>query len=230
MPAFGGMWPRWRQALPAAAHRGVVCFGPDRGRRTTYADPHRWLARVRPLDGSEALAEVVRRYLHAYGPATSAHVARWLAAAPRVIGPLVDELAADGAVEPVTVEGERAWVVAGDLDVPGEPPSGVRLLPYFDAYSVGCHPRERVFPGAASERALNRGQGGNYPVLLVDGTVAGVWHQRRSGRKVAVTVEPLGSLRAAQRRALDDEVTRVGEIVEATPTLTIGPVTVGPHA
>ena len=60
--------------------------------------------------------------------------------------------------------------------------------------------------------------------------VGGVWHQRRSGRKLAVTVEPLRELTARQRRELDDEVSLVGAVMEATPTLTVGPVTVGPHA
>jgi len=57
-----------------------------------------------------------------------------------------------------------------------------------------------------------------------------VWHQRRSGRRAEVTVEPLVPLRAAQRRALDEQVGRVGEILEVTPRLTVGPVTVGAHA
>lgn len=39
MPAFQGMWPRWRQALHLAAHRGALCFGPDRGRKATYLSP-----------------------------------------------------------------------------------------------------------------------------------------------------------------------------------------------
>nr|BFE79085.1 hypothetical protein GCM10020093_016860 [Planobispora longispora] len=69
----------------------------------------------------------------------------------------------------------------------------MRLLPYFDAYAVGCHPRETVFPGRAAERALAGGQAGCFPVLLVDGVVAGVWHQRRSGRRIDITVEPLGA-------------------------------------
>ena len=30
MPAFQDQWPRWRQATAVAAHRGVLCFGPDR--------------------------------------------------------------------------------------------------------------------------------------------------------------------------------------------------------
>jgi hypothetical protein len=53
---------------------------------------------------------------------------------------------------------------------------------------------------------------------------------RRSGRTIAVTVEPLTHLTKVRRRALDEQVSRVGEILEAGARLTIGPVTVGPHA
>ncbi|HXV42169.1 MAG TPA: crosslink repair DNA glycosylase YcaQ family protein, partial [Anaerolineae bacterium] len=71
---------------------------------------------------------------------------------------------------------------------------------------------------------------GNFPVLLIAGEVAGVWHQRRTGRRIEITVEPLGELTARQRRELDDQVERIGEILEGTPRLTIGAVTVGAHA
>jgi hypothetical protein len=66
--------------------------------------------------------------------------------------------------------------------------------------------------------------------MLVDGVVGGVWHQRRAGRKLAITVEPLDELTATQRRQLEDEVDLVGAVMEARPTLTVGAVTVGPHA
>ena len=96
---------------------------------------------------------------------------------------------------------------------------------------VGSRPRHLLFPGRARERALApSGQAGNYPVLLVDGEVAGVWHQRRSGRKVAVTVEPLRRLSKARLADLEAQVARLGEIVEAEAVLTIGEVSVGPHA
>jgi hypothetical protein len=62
------------------------------------------------------------------------------------------------------------------------------------------------------------------------GVVGGVWHQRRSGRKLAITVEPVRELTATHRRQLDDEVDLVGAVMQATPTLTMGTVTVGPHA
>jgi len=57
-----------------------------------------------------------------------------------------------------------------------------------------------------------------------------VWHQRRTGHKLAITVEPLRELTAAQRRQLDDEAGLVGRVMEATATLTVGTVTAGPHA
>ena len=57
-----------------------------------------------------------------------------------------------------------------------------------------------------------------------------MWHQRRSGRKLVITVEPLPELTAPQRRQLDDEASLVGVVMEAAVTLTVGPVTVGAHA
>ena len=71
---------------------------------------------------------------------------------------------------------------------------------------------------------------GNFQVLIVDGVVAGLWHQRRSGTRIDITVESLLPLTARQRDALDRQAERVGEILEARPRLTIGPVTAGGHA
>jgi hypothetical protein len=67
-------------------------------------------------------------------------------------------------------------------------------------------------------------------VLLIDGVVGGVWHQRRTGKRLAIAVEPLRELTRPQRRQLDDEVELVGAVMEADATLTVGEVKVGPHA
>jgi hypothetical protein len=195
----------------------------------TFTNPHRWLPGFRPDGGDEALRALATRYLHAYGPSTPPSFARWLGIPPRSAARVFDALG--DAAEPVRLEGEPMWVLAGDTDAPRRPPRGIRLLPYFDAYVVAAQPRDRLYPGAAAARALSpTGQAGNYPVLLVDGVVGGVWHQRRSGRRVTVTVEPLRDLTATQRRRLEEEVRLVGAILEAEATLTVGAVTVGPHA
>ena len=228
VPAFGDMRPRWQQAIHLAAHRSALCFGPNRGRKVTYTSPHRWLPGFQPTPAPDALAGLVRRYLYAYGPATPQQFAQWLSAPRRWAIQLFDSLA--GELQQVDVAGTVAWVLAGDTEPAPVPSHGVRLLPYFDAYTVGCHPREQLFPGAAAQRALSGGQAGNFPVLLIDGIVAGIWHLRRSGRKLNITVEPMTALTVAARQDLDDEVKRIGEILEGEPLLTIGPVAIGGHA
>jgi winged helix DNA-binding protein len=221
MPAFGGFWPRWRQAVGAAAHRGVVCFGPNRGRAVTYMRP----PPGDPVPADVALPELVRRYLQSYGPASPEHFARWLAA-PRAWA--VDRFA-ETDLEPVTVEGTQLWQLPGDHDE--AEPADVLLLPYFDPYVVGGQPRELLFPGPAAKRALSRtGQAGTFPVLLARGEVAGVWHLKRSGKRATVTVEPIGRFPARRRQAVEREVARIAGIVEATVDLVIGEVTVGSHA
>ncbi|MFF2777539.1 winged helix DNA-binding domain-containing protein [Streptomyces sp. NPDC058052] len=225
MPAFQGMWPRWRQVTETAAHRGVLCFGPNKGRKLTYTNPARWLPGFAPAPRPEAMDWLLGRYLHAYGPATPQDFARWLARTPGWAG----DLFAKSDLTEVSLEGTRSWVARGDT-APADPAEGVLLLPHFDAFAVGSRPRELLYPGEARDRALARGQAGNHPVLLVDGVVAGVWHQKRTAKAVAVTVEPFAGLTPRRREQLDEQVLRLGAVLEARPTLTIGTVSVGPHA
>ena len=228
MPAFQGWWPRWRQALALAGTRGVLCFGPDRGRNVSYTSPRRWLPDLVPQPAGPAVDGLLRSYLRAYGPVSPQHLATWLSTRPTWAAERLGGLGAE--VEQVEVEGVVGWQLAAD-EVPARGPTGVRLLPYFDAYVVAGQPRQRLFRGSAAQRALSpTGQAGNFPVLLVDGTVAGVWHLARSGRRATLTVEPLVDLGARRRRLLDAEAARVGEVLEAAVSLAVGPVTVGGHA
>jgi hypothetical protein len=241
MPAFQTMWPRWRQAISMAAHRGVLCFGAGRGRKVTYTNPA-----VKPADTDEALTAVVRDYLWAYGPATPQQFAKWFGGTPawgtKVFGSLADA----GSIEEIDFDGAVAWVAAGDtgfddiasgdIGFDDAEPRGVRLLPYFDAYGIAGQPRDRLFPGRAAERALNRGQAGNRPVLLVDGVVDGIWHLKRAGRRATLTVEAFttpnraSAALTALAAAIEEQAARVGEILGVTAELVLGEVEAGPHA
>lgn len=224
MPGFDAWWPRWRQMIPVAAYHGALCFAPDRDRRTVYTSPRRWLPGfTTPRPSLEGL---LLDYLHAYGPATTDQLAQWLGVPATALRSAV--AAVTDRLEEVDLEGAPALLPAGEDGPEPDADDDLRLLPYFDPYVVGAHPRSLLFPGAA-ERALNRGQAGTRAVMLVGGTVAGIWHYRRSGRRIEVTAEPFTPLTARLRRRLDDRVGRVGEILEATPTLHVGEVTSGRH-
>ncbi|MEY9913645.1 hypothetical protein ABIA35_009918 [Catenulispora sp. MAP12-49] len=225
MPAFQTMWPRWRQAMAMAAHRGVLCFGAGRGRKVTYMNPE-----VKPADTDEALTTVVRDYLWAYGPATPPQFAKWFGGTPAWGAKVFGSLAEAGSIEEIDFDGTVAWVAAGDTGFDDAEPRGVRLLPYFDAYGIAGQPRDRLFPGRAAERALNRGQAGNRPVLLVEGVVDGIWHLKRAGRRATVTVEAFITPNRALTAAIEEQAARVGEILGVTAELVLGEVEAGPHA
>jgi len=231
MTAFQELWPRWRQAVGMASHRGVLCFGPNKGRRVTYTNPRRWFSGFRPAPEDEAIGTVITRYLYAYGPATPQQFAQWIGAPPAWASEQFERQTRK--LIKINFDGISAWVVGGDIEVPTEEDvkGSLLLLPYFDSYVVGSHPRDRLFPEKAATRALApSGQAGNYPVLLIDGVVAGVWHQRRSGRSIDVTVEPLNRLTAEQRQALETQAERIGKILGGQARLTVGTVTTGGHA
>ena len=155
--------------------------------------------RKRGLDGvrgpapEDALAEVTRRYLSAYGPATAAEYSRWWgprrpAQAARQFRALGDE-----AVE-VDVEGERHWAlaeqVAGIASTTAK--EAVRLLPAFDPYVIGSARDVPAILAPEHKARVHRPQGWISPVLLVDGRIEGVWSYERGGGRLNVRLEPFG--------------------------------------
>jgi hypothetical protein len=158
MPAFQGMWPRWRQALSTAANRGALCFGPNRGRNVTYTNPHRWLPGFRPTGGQTALAQVARRYLHAYGPATLQQFAQWLAAPRGWATALFDSLADE--LQHVEVNGTLACGRGHDRVGGAEGPPAAALLRRLHrrlpaARTALPRPRRRTRPGRRPGRELS---------------------------------------------------------------------------
>jgi hypothetical protein len=227
-PAFGGSWPRWRMCIGAAATEGLLCYGPNQGRLVTFVRADQWLGGWPRLDGEAACAEVFLRYLSAYGPATTRDFAQWFAIAPAVANAIFDGVRDQ--VEEVSVEGELRLMRASDVSRPisrAEPT--VRLLPHFDCYLIGCHPRSGLFPPAWTERGLPIGGGGNLRALLVDGRVAGIWDQTRRGKHLVVRVEAFDRLSASQREALETEAARLAEVMGLEPSLVLAQVTARPH-
>lgn len=185
----------WGGVFKPVARRGLLCFGPSRGQSVTFVRPQEWLGGWRQIDPEQALVEVARRYLRAYGPATRTDFARWWGNWPGVgtaaWAGLAGELAA------VTVEGRRADVLQADLGaVTAARSSGsVRLLPPFDPYLMGHAGRGHLFEPVYAPR-VSRVAGWISAVVLVDGRVAGTWKHAAARQTLTVTVEPFRRMTA----------------------------------
>jgi hypothetical protein len=163
----------WRVAGPAA--------------HTTVAA---WLGREPDPSSPEVLAEMIRRYLAAYGPAASADVRAWcgLAGLPDVIRTLRPEL--------VTARDEHGREL---LDLPDAPrpdpdtPAPPRFLPAFDNAVLGYDDRSRIIDDAHRGLSVSGTR-----FVLVDGRVAATWEVKEG----MLDVLPLVRVSRAERSAV----------------------------
>ncbi len=208
--------------LYVAALEGVICCGADRAAEQTYA-----LLDGRVPDGprlprDDALAELARRYLAAFGPATAADFAAWSGLPMPDAGQgwqqITDELAK------VETQWGAMWtlkeVTSSNVARPGRD-GAVRLLGGFDVYLLGYHDRELVVPRQHAKR-VNAGGGIIRPIVLVDGLAAGTWRTKRQRHQLEIIVEPFEKLAASLVEAIEGETADVGRFLGLDSTLVIG--------
>jgi len=214
--AFAGELPIWHHALAPAAHAGLLAFGPPRGNQVTYER----LPRLPEVDGEEALREVARRFLLAYGPATHVEFARWFLMHPPAARTLFDSMR--GELEEVDVEGWRAWEVAGEKPAEISAERTVHLVPQFDCYVVGSHPRAQLMPESVPELLRQMGTAGPWAVLLIDGIVAGLWAREKRGKQLHIRIGAFAELRGRDREEATRQAERIGQILQARTEVEFG--------
>ena len=224
-----GSYRNWPMALGWAAALGRVCYGPGDGGRSTFVSLDDWSG-WREEEPMEAGVFALRRFLRAYGPSTQPEFSRWFALEPgitrRLFEAVTDEL------EDVDVEGSRRWQVKSDAEpLIATEPDAVHLLPHFDVYVVGFHPRSELMPAgslvaeaSAGTRRRQQGTAAPLSVLLVGGRVAGVWERRPKGKKLLVRVDAHRALNRRQRSSVEAQTYRVAQILERELELEFGEV------
>jgi hypothetical protein len=152
----------------------------------------------------ESRAELVRRFLAAFGPATPAHLAAWLAVRPGSARRWWDLVA--GELRPVEVAGATLRVHVDDLDLltDAPPARGARLLPAYDPLTELAD-RELLVPDADRRRKVWQAAA-NPGIVWVDGEIAGVWRARTRRDRLTVTLDPFAPLSTAQRRAAEADL------------------------
>lgn len=225
--AWAGNYPSWPFAMGFAAALGCVCYGPGEGGRSTFVRLADWCG-WREEDPEEAGRSVLRRFLHVYGPSTIPEFARWFNLEATLAGRLFSDLAPE--IVEVDVEGSRRWMLASDATAQAVADrEAVHLLPQFDVYVVGAHPREQLIPADSPIAAMKLGSAAPFAVLLVGGRVAGIWSRRPRGKKLVVRVDAHVPLKRAQQEEVERQAQRVAEIVGLESELEFGDVPLRRH-
>lgn len=199
----------WGTPLKPSAYRGELCFGPGQGKTVTFMNPRGWIGKWQSIEPKLALQEIARRYLRAYGPASPEDFAFWWGCQKTRAKNLFKSIA--GELEEVEVEGWRAFALRATLPhiQSVEPAEQIHLLPLFDAYTIGV-PRdcEPLLARAYKRKVFNL-QGWTFAVILVNGSIQGVWHSTIRRSQTIIRVNLFSSSTALIRKGIEAEAERL---------------------
>ncbi len=213
----------WGSPLKPSAYRGELCCGPGQGQNVTFQNPRVWIGDWQSIEPQLALEKLARRYLQAYGPATADDFAFWWGCTKGLARRLFHSLAEE--LEEVEVEGWRAFALRATLPFMQSctPVEAVHLLPLFDAYTIGM-PRgcEPLLASAYKRQVFNQ-QGWTFAVVLVNGSIQGVWDYKLRRSHIVVKMNLFCSATPAIRKDIAAEAERLSHLFEKEAVLEYEP-------
>lgn len=184
-------------SLRYAAQTGTVVMRWDGARQ-----PAIWNVPAPAMEPQLARLELLRRYLHIFGPGTAPSFACWAGVPAAEAHADVKEIASE--LTPVSTPLGDAWVLAADEETfraPARPAAPARLLPSGDTYYLlwGAG-RQLLVPDSKRRSSLWTAR--VWPgALLLNGEIAGVW-RRNAGE---VSIEGWRRFSAAEQQAIEVE-------------------------
>ena len=205
-----------------AALRGLVCLGAEHEGELTVVLLDTWLN----IDSTRSeledpAAEMAKRYLSAYGPATLADFARWSGLSRAQVKAAWEATAAECA-QVETHDGEMMLIPREQHDqlASESVESSLRLLPRYDNYLLGYASRgfmvaepfaKRVHPGGGLIRAC----------LLIDGEAKGNWKLEKRRKGIRIVVSPFERLHSSILPQLEAESQSLGRFLNTDAELRV---------
>jgi hypothetical protein len=197
---LGGLSPgrAWRYARSAAHvvhhHETALWQARPEGRFVALDEPE-------THEPTGARAEMLRRYLTAFGPATRRDLSAW----SMMHVPEISRALERFDLRRFRDEDGRELLDVPDGLLPGaDAPAPVRFLPKWDNVLLAWAERTRIMP-EPYRRVVIGANGDVAQTFLVDGFVAGTWRVEE-GR---IALEPFTRLSRAVRDELEDEAARL---------------------
>jgi Winged helix DNA-binding domain len=190
--SYGGNVPIGPRVLTTLSAAGKILRGTNQGSwnvsRPRWVTTRRWLGHKPEVPTeAKARAELVRRWLYAFGPATVADIKWWLGSTMTATRAALADI---GAVE-VQLHGQSGVALADDLDpVPPVAPWAA-LLPGLDPTTMGWFERDWYL--GAHRAALFDSNGNGGMTAWWNGRIVGGWNQTSTGEVYLQLLEDVGS-------------------------------------
>jgi len=162
---------------------GLICSGRRTGNKPSFGLLSERVPVRKILNKDESLAELAQRYFTSHGPATLKDFTWWsgmsVADATKALALVASDFIS------VSVGSEKYWLKAEESNFKGLSNS-VHLLPAFDEFLIAYRDRSASLELVHNRKAISN-NGIFYPVIAINGQVAGTW--KRTIQKDSVKIE-----------------------------------------
>ena len=166
---------------------GLVVFGERQNQFPTFTSLKRWTGSgLSPQP--DAAKQLVRKYLHCYGPSTPGDFAAWLGASGQQARRMWQEVRPE--MEPAKISGKTVWYLSNDREALFAPADPTRNLLLTDGHDPYLDQRDRwiLQPDKALHRKIWRTVA-NPGTVIWQGEIIGIWNGRRSSRGLNIHMD-----------------------------------------
>ncbi len=195
---------RMAHLLMLAELEKIICSGPSRGGKQTYALLGLRGPKPRHFTRAEALATLATRYFSSHGPATMKDFAWWSGLRAEDVRAALEVVRTT--FRSAVVDSQTYWYPE-ELTDHGTDARTVHLLPAYDEFTISYADRSASIVYHHRSKAMSS-NGVFRPLVIVDGEVVGIWGRSRTKKGVNAEVSLFAKPTVAIKNSIEIEALR----------------------
>lgn len=164
---------------------GILCSGPLKGKKQTYALLNKRVPQKITLTKEEASARLAKNYFLSHGPATLADFIWWSGLPAQIARNALESIKND--LHSVRIATDTYWF-SGKAAKTGKLTDSVYLLPAFDEFLISYKNRSASITAEDHKKAISN-NGIFRPVVLVNGQISGLWKKVVKKDRIIIETE-----------------------------------------
>lgn len=201
---------RLSHILFSAELEKIVCSGPLKKNKQTYALLDERAANKKKFTRDEALAELAKRYFKSHGPATLKDFIWWSGLSTGDARKAIDFVKSDFISE--VTNSETYWF-CDSLSAFKKNKTSVFLLPAFDEFLISYTDRSASISNVNNKKAISN-NGIFWPVIVESGQVIGIWKRRIKKDSVLIEAETFGSVNKNKKLLIEKAAYQYGHFLK----------------
>jgi len=175
----------------------VICSGPLRDKKFTYALFEERVPSTKKLSGEESLFALAKKYFSSHGPATIRDFVWWsgLTTADAKMGIELNKFDSE------IISGKQYWFETANRH---KPSSKLYLLPNYDEYTIAYQVRDAYLNPATVDYFKNQGNAAFWNAIVYTGEIIGMWRRTFKKSTVVIQTQIFEKLTSDQSKKLND--------------------------